>query len=49
MKPAWERAAILGTGVGLLTGSLATWHGDTTTPGAGTMSGLVVPARRRTT
>ena len=44
MKPEWERAAILGTGVGLILGSLAMWHNDPRTAGAGTLSGLALVA-----
>ena len=39
---AWERAAILGAGVGLLLGSLAMWRTDTTTAATGTASGFLV-------
>lgn len=42
MPPAIERAAILGTGVGLLLGSLAMWHTDPTSAGAGIFSGLLI-------
>lgn len=41
---AWERAAILGTGVGLTLGSLAMWTTDAKTATAGSAAGLLILA-----
>lgn len=39
-----RKVAALGVGIGLVVGSLAMWHNDTTTATAGLLSGLALVA-----